>query len=255
MDVLDRVAAATVEAMCLRAEAVSGGEVFDADGLVVALTNLPAAHLNVVVVDHEPADPPRALATAEEAFRSRGHPFFGIDLEAGRHPAVEDAVRLAGLQRLVAREVLATTVEALPEAAEVDGVEVEAVTSEADIDIDAVRKVDLEAFGGDVDIVTRFVGPRMLRDPRVRMWLARADGLPVGESSAYHLGDTVGVFGVGVIDGYRRRGIGTLLTVLSARTFRSVDLAWLQPLPGARGIYDRLGFEPVSTWEIWERPR
>jgi hypothetical protein len=68
---------------------VDGGEVVEVDGLVVALTNLPEPAMNNAVVDREPEDADAAIAAAEEEFRRRGHPFFGIELERGRHPAVE----------------------------------------------------------------------------------------------------------------------------------------------------------------------
>ena len=41
MDVVDRVAAAALEAERVRTEIVDGGEVVEVDGLVVTLTNLP----------------------------------------------------------------------------------------------------------------------------------------------------------------------------------------------------------------------
>ncbi|HWL89835.1 MAG TPA: GNAT family N-acetyltransferase, partial [Actinomycetota bacterium] len=82
------------------------------------------------------------------------------------------------------------------------------------------------------------------------------DGEPVGEASAYRLHDTVGIFGVGVVEAARRRGIGAALTLRAARAFDgTTDLAWLQPSDMARRMYEGLGFLPVSEWEVWTAQR
>jgi ribosomal protein S18 acetylase RimI-like enzyme len=62
----------------------------------------------------------------------------------------------------------------------------------------------------------------------------------------------VGIYGVGVVESARRRGIGAALTLRAARAFEDrTDLAWLQPSDMARTMYDDLGFRPVSDWEVW----
>lgn len=62
------------------------------------------------------------------------------------------------------------------------------------------------------------------------------------------------MFGVGVVEDARGRGIGAALTVAAARSFPGVDLAWLMPTELAEPLYRRLGFRPVSSWEVWVRP-
>src|SRR5262245_32016295 len=99
----DRVSVGYAQGLRHRALAVEGGEVFEGDGIAVALSNLPAAELNAAFVAHPPRDPAGALAAAEAAFRARGHPFFGMELEAGRYPEVFEAARAAGLVRVHSR--------------------------------------------------------------------------------------------------------------------------------------------------------
>jgi GNAT superfamily N-acetyltransferase len=119
-------------------------------------------------------------------------------------------------------------------------------------DLEAVRSVEVATFGTPREIAERFVGTGMLEDDRVRMYTAWIDGEPVGEASAYLLHDTVGIFGVGVVETARRRGIGTALTIRAGMAFDDrTDLAWLQPSGMARGMYEDLGFESVSNWEVW----
>lgn len=250
MDLADRIVAAGLEGERVRAEVVEGGEVLEVDGLLVSLSNLPASELNGTRVIREPDDPPTALAAARAVFRARGHPFFGIEIEAGRHPAVEKAIRAAGLRRVDGWRTMAASVSRLPAERVPSGVAIREVRHERELH--AVRSVETATFGTPPDIAARFVGPGMLADDRVRMFTAWIDGSPVGEVSAYLLHDTVGIFGVGVVDEARRRGIGAALTITAGRAFDDrADLAWLQPSAMARGMYARLGFRPVSDWEVW----
>jgi ribosomal protein S18 acetylase RimI-like enzyme len=254
MDLADRIVAAGLEGERVRAEVVEGGEVVEVDGLLVAFSNLPAPELNGTRVVREPDDAPAALDSARAVFRSRGHPFFGIEIEVGRHPAVEVAVRAAGLQRVEAWPAMAAPISLLPVERVPLGVEIRRVRE--DRAHSAVRTVEVSAFGTPATIAERFVGRKMLDDARVRIFTAWIDGEPVAEASAYLLDDTVGIFGVGVVESARRRGIGAALTLRAARAFVDrTDLAWLQPSNMARRMYEGLGFLPVSDWEVWAAPR
>jgi GNAT superfamily N-acetyltransferase len=250
MDLADRIVAAGLEGDRVRAEVVEGGEVLEVDGLLVALSNLPASELNGTRVIREPDDAPTALEAARAVFRGRGHPFFGIEVEVGRHPVVEEAIRAAGLRRVEWWPTMAARIAMLPWEQVPDGVAIREVRQQDDLE--AVRSVEVATFGTPRDIAERFVGPRMLEDERVKIFTAWIDGEPVGEASAYLLHDTVGIYGVGVVESARRRGIGAALTLRAARAFPDrTDLAWLQPSDMARTMYDDLGFRPVSDWEVW----
>ncbi len=254
MDLAERIVAATLEGERVRANVIDGGEVVEVDGLLVALSNLPAPELNGTRVVREPDDPPAALDAARAVFRSRGHPFFGIEIEIGRHPAVEDTVRAAGLRRVEAWPAMAVSISLLPVEDVPEGVEIRHVREEHELE--AVRAVEVATFGTPAEITERFVGRKMLEDQRVRMFTAWIDGEPVGEASAYLLHDTVGIFGVGVVESARRRGIGAALTLRAARAFNDrTDLAWLQPSSMARRMYEGQGFRRVSDWEVWAAQR
>jgi GNAT superfamily N-acetyltransferase len=250
MELADRIVAAGLEGERVRAEVVEGGETLELDGLLVFLSNLPASELNGTRVIREPDDAPTALEAARAVFRGRGHPFFGIEVEVGRHPAVEEAIRAAGLRRVDGWPTMAAPVGGLPSEPVLPGIEIREAREHHDLE--AVRAVEVATFGTPRDIAERFVGPRMLEDDRVRMFTAWLDGEPVGEASAYLLHDTVGIFGVGVVEAARRRGIGAALTLRARRAFKDrADLVWLQPSEMARRMYAALGFRPVSDWEVW----
>jgi GNAT superfamily N-acetyltransferase len=148
--------------------------------------------------------------------------------------------------------VMAATIAGLPDGATPAEVEIRSVAHATDLA--AVRAVEVDTFGTPPEVAERFVGPSMLAEDHVRMFTAWIDGEPVGEASAYRTGTAVGIFGVGVLERARRRGIGTALTLTAARAFGdAADLTWLQPSAMAEGMYGRLGFRSVSRWEVWVR--
>src|SRR5262245_16516650 len=113
MEPAERVALGMVDAERKRRANVLGAEVLEIDGLVLAFSNQPDPQLNSVVVAHEPRDAAAALAAAEREFVRRGHP-IGIELQMGREPALADAVRSAGLTRIIERPALAIVPARLP---------------------------------------------------------------------------------------------------------------------------------------------
>jgi ribosomal protein S18 acetylase RimI-like enzyme len=253
MELAERVAASMLETERIRVATVEGGEVLEVDGLLVALTNLPVPELNGTWVAREPRDPVAALAGARDVFRSRGHAFFGIEVEVGRHPAVEQEIQRLQFRRVEVFPAMAAAIAGIADAEVPPGVEIRAVASEEDLV--AMRSIETDVFGTPAAVCDRFIGPRLLTDDRVASFVASADGLPVGQSIAYLDEDIVGVFGVGVRETHRRRGLAGALTVRAARAFGDrADMAWLQPSEMALGLYGRLGFREVSQWEVWAPP-
>lgn len=245
------MAAATVEGVRQRALLVDGGEVLECDGLAVCLTNLPVNYLNAAMWFDEPVDARSAVAAADDVFRERGHPFFGLELEVGRSPLLEKAVQEAGLERLQQEPALAATVSEIVPTPIPDGMSVQPVLDDAALA--AAGLVDAEAFGTDPGIAKSFPGPGLLSREDAVLFLAWWQEEPVGQVLAWRLEDTVGIFGMGVREHARRRGLGSALTALAAHAFDDVDLAWLQATEASRGAYERLGFRHVSDWEVWGR--
>jgi ribosomal protein S18 acetylase RimI-like enzyme len=168
----------------------------------------------------------------------------------GRHPRIEEAIRAMGLERVEAWPAMAVDVDALPRSNPPDGVAIRRVTQTDELR--AVHAIEVETFGTPAPVAERFVGRRMLEDDRVRMFLAWDGDRAIGEATGYSTQGTVGIFGVGVIPGARRRGVGAALTIAAGRSFGDdADLAWLQPSTMAASMYGRLGFDVVSEWEVW----
>ena len=248
MEAAERIALGFVRAERLRRARVRGAEVVDLDGLVLAFGNVPAPELNSALVEREPRDVPGAFAAAQEEFGRRGHG-FGIDVQVGRHDAVDAHLRSGGFARLFGRHAMAAAPVSLAAVEPPHDVEIRMVADE--VDALALARVDAEAFESDREIGERFYAPGAFGVPGVQAFVAWQGDGPVGSAIAYLHEGATGVFGVGVVPRARRRGVGAALTVEAARAFDGADLAWLHPTDEARRLYEQLGFRSVSEWEVW----
>lgn len=99
--------------------------------------------------------------------------------------------------------------------------------------------------------------PAVLDDERSAFFLACSDTTPVGAALAYRDDETVGVYGVAVLEHMRGKGIATALTVAAGTAFDGADAVALptvlQPSPAAASLYRRLGFTPIGSFTHWVR--
>jgi ribosomal protein S18 acetylase RimI-like enzyme len=249
MDVAERIALGVVDAERKRRERVVGAEVVELDGYVLAFSNQPDPALNGVAVVHEPLDPAGSLRLAEAECARRAQP-LGVDLQRGRHPSVDAAVRMLGLSLVIERPAMAADPAALA-AAPPPKVEICRVTTDADVE--ALVAVGVAAFDDDPQVGRAVYGAGARGVEGVHTFVAWEGDDPVGISAGYFVRGAVSVMGVAVVPEARHRGIGAALTVHAARAFPGADLAWLHPSDMASRMYEGLGFEPVSDWEIWVR--
>jgi ribosomal protein S18 acetylase RimI-like enzyme len=248
----ERIALGIVGASRIRFGAVAIAELVEVDGLLVAISNLPAPELNGAYVVREPTHPASAMEAAESVLSKRGMT-FGVDLEAGRHPPVDVALRAAGLEMIVVRPAMAAPVRELVPAELPEGVTIRPIETSGDAS--ALARVDAEAFEGNLEISERFYAAGVVDVEGCRGFVAWEGGIPVGAGIAYEVARTVGIYGVSVIPAARRRGIGAAITDVCARAFPDADLAWLQASEMGLGLYEGLGFRRVADWEVWVRIR
>jgi GNAT superfamily N-acetyltransferase len=252
MDAAERIALGFVAAERTRRSRVPGAEVVDLDGLVLAFANVAEPELNTVLVQRAPLDPAGALRQAESEFAGRGRG-FGVDIAAGRHPQVDACLTEMGLDLILARPGMAAEISELPQREPPSGVRIEAVTDEAGAL--ALARADAEAFGSDLRNGELFYAPAAFGAPGGISFVAWEGDVPVGSAAGYLHEGAVGVLGVGVVPRARKRGIGAALTIAAARAFPGADLAWLHPSDEAIHMYQQIGFQAVSDWQVWVRPK
>lgn len=117
-------------------------------------------------------------------------------------------------------------------------------------------------IGGELPIDWEARWPRFqtsITDPRWLVVLASVDDRPVGWISAEHQAIGRVELGMGIIDGYRSRGIGTMLlaTVVGWAKQQGAHKVTLELWPHndrARGLYEKFGFVLEGSYRRhWRR--
>jgi hypothetical protein len=93
--------------------------------------------------------------------------------------------------------------------------------------------------------------PALLGGP-TRFWLARVDGEPAAVTLSYTAHGVVDVEAVAALPAFRRRGVGAAVT-WAATLADPVLPAVLLSSDAGRGVYESIGYLPVTRWTLWWR--
>jgi ribosomal protein S18 acetylase RimI-like enzyme len=127
-------------------------------------------------------------------------------------------------------------------------------------DLQAFVELDTAIFGGPVDLTRAWLRPMF--EPAARDWAhwlaSTAEGEPVGIATArwtnLDAGPSGTLTGIGVVEAWRGRGVGTTLTSEAAAWLfdRGATLAHLDAdTDTAARVYARLGFSQVPGFDIY----
>lgn len=230
----------------------SRGEAHRVGGLFVALSGVRDQTQQVAVVDGDVGDPDAALIAAEVLFGRRGwQP--AVDVVAGAHPDVEDALRARGYRVAVRRPAMVIR-EGDPVTLDEPSVEVRPARVG---DRRAVVIVQSDAFGVGRRLAEQMVPEEAFADAGVEVLVALGSRGRVIGSATVHVDGTVGgIIGAGVLGRHRRAGAGTALTLgaLDSAVRRGAHAVWLQATTEGEPVYRRCGFRSVGTCEVWLGP-
>ena len=110
-----------------------------------------------------------------------------------------------------------------------------------------------EGFGVPEEHFTALVPEETLELDGMRCYVGEVDGEALVTGFGLTSGDHVGIFNVATAPGARRRGFGEALTARAVADGFAAGAAWawLQSSPSGFGIYERLGFRLVESWDLW----
>jgi len=89
-----------------------------------------------------------------------------------------------------------------------------------------------------------------------RVWVAEVDGAPASKVVLHVADEVAGIYGVATTEAGRNRGLATALmaSALNAAIEQGCRLSVLHSTPVARGLYRRLGYDDVATFQVWGKP-
>lgn len=124
--------------------------------------------------------------------------------------------------------------------------------------VEAHQELEAQVFGlGRRNLAARGTDlADALRSGHVRAYVVRVAGEPVAVARLSVGEKDAGLYGLGVAENWRRRGMGTLLTTVATRAGLALGrrIVWLSvedANEGAREMYELLGFRPLFGWSRW----
>jgi GNAT superfamily N-acetyltransferase len=100
--------------------------------------------------------------------------------------------------------------------------------------------------------------PAKLRDEPVPLrWIGRVGGTVVATSRISIGAGVAGLYAISTLPAHRRRGYGRAMTLAALRAAASLGhrIGVLQASEQGYGVYKRLGFRDLFTYEVWVHPR
>lgn len=253
-DIADRLHAALLAAFRALVPILPGSSMDDCEGYhVVSAPSFPVPSANAVWAD----DPNEATAIRELAAALAGVQARGVSpavvVREGRTPGVEEEARRLGFDGVEAIPGMVATPESF-RPTEGSGPELVRVGADEDL-LHTALEVSARGFDAPPELFGPLFEHAMGAGP-IDLWLAFVDGQAVSTAMGLVAGGAVGIFSVATPPEHRRKGYGARVTAQAVRRgFEAgAPFAYLQSSEMGLGVYERLGFEQVSTYLLLSRP-
>ena len=107
-----------------------------------------------------------------------------------------------------------------------------------------------------LDAFAREIPRRFPSEPAPLRWLGRVDGQPVATSRVSIGGGVAGLYAILTLPSHRGRGIGRAMTLAALRAAAGVGyrIGVLQSSDLGYGVYTKLGFRELFTYEVYVHP-
>jgi GNAT superfamily N-acetyltransferase len=253
-EMADRLHEALLDAFELVVGLLPDAQMERRDGYVVVSAPSFPVHLANAVWAAGPHEGPaiRDLASAVADIEARG-PDPAVVVIEGLSAAVEDEARRLGLERLEEIPGMVASPATFQPAAD-PGPELVRVGGDNEL-LRVALDVTARGFEGPPEPFEAYFATAAASEP-VDLWLAYEGGEAVSTATGVRTGDALGVFNVATPPEHRRRGYGAWTTAhVVRRGFEAgASFTYLQSSGMGFAVYERLGFEQVSTYRLLTRP-
>jgi GNAT superfamily N-acetyltransferase len=220
------------------------GEVLESPDVILTNSRAPVAEFNQGFLKRPGYKLDRALRRAIEFYRASGLP-FRLNLRADETAAAAE-LEARGFRRV--EHVPAMVLSPIRETAPTDGLtlrQIEDAKTLADFQATA-----FESFGFPVELAPVALTEELMRLPHVTSFVGYVDETPACCSLLLITGDVAGIYWVGSVERYRRRGFGAAVTAhaVSVAAAQRCRLVTLQASKMGEPVYRRLGFETVYQY-------
>jgi GNAT superfamily N-acetyltransferase len=240
----EAVASAFLHAWEFLGEIMDGASMRIDAGAAVGMTGLPLPTMNGVWATSPELNPERLQALIDEVDPAVPHCVqLPVDApgELARVPTEHGLTRIDDIP-LMALDALKSTGQTNL---------VVRVLEPADVDLHA--RVAAAGFGAPGEVFQQLVTPRMAASGSVTVVVGEVADEPVTTGLAISIAGASGLFSIATPEPHRRKGYGAALTrwLVDDALDSGAHLVWLQSSPSGFGLYERLGFRTVDTWQCW----
>jgi ribosomal protein S18 acetylase RimI-like enzyme len=235
-----------------QAIAAEHGVVAEADGVIVAATDFPVPWLNIAVATRPPSDPEATVAWTARTFAQHPVPWLLYAADDAAE-AIAPAAERAGL--VPDHTEPGMLLDPIPaETAPTLGLEIQRVDGPGLLA--AYQEVFAEAYEAPLALSARAFSPEVAAALDHTLYVGFVDGRPVAIVNRLTSHRIAGIFAVGTIPAYRRRGLAAAMVRRAAADGRAEGCvaSYLQSWEMGVGVYRGLGYRPVVQYRTWRGP-
>lgn len=230
------------------------GETVEGRDFFIVSTGAPFGAFNLGIVKPDGDDAEGAIARIEDYFGSRALP-YRIQLRHDQLEAHQPGLLRSGYvaveptPAMVLRKITSAPAHAA-------GLETEILEpSDADA-VAGFRSVVEEGFGMPAGMGAAAISDRVVSHPDTALILGCVDGVPVATTLLVMTNQVAGLYMVATSEAHRRRGYGAAVTWVGVEEGgrRGARFASLQASAMGRPVYERMGFETLSTYHAHASP-
>jgi ribosomal protein S18 acetylase RimI-like enzyme len=230
----------------LMADSVTAGYTHRTGGVISIVSHSPVALFNQIIVNDDSANE-RDMETALAAMSGTGLR-FAVSLRSERDSRFAPVLEESGM--ILADTGPAMAMAPIPDHPMPPDSEIRSGVGVRD---DHIR-VTAEGFGFPAEMLESVLVPRMAEQSDVTFYTGYVDDQPVTASLGFIDHGSISVFNVAAVEEHRGKGYGAAMTmraVIDGRD-RDCDVAFLQSTEMGYSIYERLGFETIFDYDLWE---
>jgi ribosomal protein S18 acetylase RimI-like enzyme len=144
--------------------------------------------------------------------------------------------------------------EVQPDLPALDGLTISTVADNTGLN-DWAETVSAGMWRGEVDL-ERAAFLKLIEQGDIQCYVAYLDQQPVATSMLYLSAGVAGIYLVSTRPEYRKRGIGTIMTLIPLQAARRLGykVGILQATEAGKPVYERIGFREICTFNYYALP-
>jgi ribosomal protein S18 acetylase RimI-like enzyme len=228
-----------------------GGAVLESDDVLGIRTGLPVPMLNHGLITGKPNDIEGSLRALIAFFEEVGVPHI-LRVREGVAPDAEKVMEAMGFPYSDTTPGMVMFPIGDPPPLP-DGLRIESVQDVKGLG--QFQEAMAEGFSMPLDLAKGLITPAVLGVDGFESYLGFLDGKAVATSGLYYGDGTAGVYNVGTLPDYRRRGLGAAMTwhAVSRGADHGCTVSILQASVMGKPVYERMGFRTVAPYRTFVR--